>query len=89
MSRDQRDEPFGETEKRLRSFAAGLWTTMGFAGLALALTTYGIIRGVLSYRNKSPDVPTAERSVEEDADLDDRSHVAQMQEGTSDPKIAR
>lgn len=32
-----------DTQTRLRSFAAGLWTTVGFAGIALALAMYGVV----------------------------------------------
>lgn len=46
MSRYHQDGALGETEKSLRSFVAGLWTTVGFAGIALALAVFGIVRGL-------------------------------------------
>jgi hypothetical protein len=89
MTRYQRDETLGETEKRLRSFAAGLWTTVGFAGVALALATYGIIKGFGRYRERTQEESIAENKVEEGAGSEDRSHALRRQEGTGSPNDAR
>jgi hypothetical protein len=89
MTRYQRDETLGEPEKRLRSFAAGLWTTVGFAGVALALATYGMIRGIGSYRDRMRMGPIAENKVEEGASNADRSHALRIQEGTTNSNVAR
>jgi hypothetical protein len=89
MTRYQRDDTLGEPEKRLRSFAAGLWTTVGFAGVALALATYGIIRGIGSYRDRMQEGLTTENKVEEGASNEDRSHALRIQENTGRPNVAR
>lgn len=57
-SRYQKTDTLSDKEIRLKSFAAGLWTSLALAGVALLLALVGMKRGILPNRTE-PEVEPA------------------------------